>query len=154
MIENPYIFVYGSLREGGSNYNKINKNPNVIKIGHGITEDKYSFIGAMSGAYPYASHYSFVGVNKVNIIGELYQVITPSYLQDLDALEYNYTREIVSVIVDGTKYNTNMYVLIDTDLIGGVKENLYPNGKKRFYNIETGDWCKQKITTTITNVVF
>jgi len=46
----------------------------------------------------------------------------------------------VSVIVDGGKYNTNMYVLIDADLIDGVKENLYPNGKKRFYNIGTGDW--------------
>jgi gamma-glutamylcyclotransferase (GGCT)/AIG2-like uncharacterized protein YtfP len=154
MNETQYIFVYGSLREGCTNYNKIHKNPNVIKIGHGITECKYSFIGTMSGAYPYASHYSFVGVDKVNIIGELYEVITPSYLQDLDKLEYNYTREIVSVIVDGTKYNTNMYVLLDAELIGGVKESLYPNGKKRFYNIETGDWCKQKITTTITNVVF
>ena len=140
MNETQYIFVYGSLREGGTNYNKINKNPNVIKIGHGITEDKYSFIGAMSGAYPYASHYSFAGVDKVNIIGELYEVITPSYLQDLDRFEYNYIREIVSVIVDGTKYNTNMYLLTDADLIAGVKENLYPNGKKRFYNIETGDW--------------
>jgi gamma-glutamylcyclotransferase (GGCT)/AIG2-like uncharacterized protein YtfP len=140
MNENQYIFVYGSLREGGANYNKIHKNPNVIKIGHGITEDKYSFIGATSGAYPYASHYSFVDVDKVNIIGELYEVITPSYLHDLDRFEYNYTREIVSVIVNGTKYNTNMYLLIDADLIVGVKENLYPNGKKRFYNIETGDW--------------
>ena len=144
MNEKQYIFVYGSLREGGSNYNKINKNPNLIKIGYGITEDKYSFVGAISGVYPYASHYSFDGVNKVNIIGELYEVTTPSYFQELDKLEYNYTREIISVIVDGKKYNTNMYVLIDKELIVGVKENLYPNGKKRFYNITTGDWFQSK----------
>ena len=66
-------------------------------------EDKYSFIGAMSGVYPYATHYLFDDVDKVNIIGEIYEVITHSYLQYLDKFEYNYNREIVSVIVDGKK---------------------------------------------------
>jgi gamma-glutamylcyclotransferase (GGCT)/AIG2-like uncharacterized protein YtfP len=141
-----YIFFYGSLREGGTNYSKINKEPNLIKIGNGITENKYSFIGAMSGAYPYASNYLFDDVDKVNIIGEMYEVITQSYLQILDKLEYNYNREIVSVIVDGEKYNSNMYLLQDKELIVGVKENLYPNGKKRFYTITTGDWFQGKPT--------
>jgi len=84
MNENQYIFVYGSLREGGKNYNKISNEPNLRKIGCGITEYKYSFIGTMSDAYPYASRYLFDGVDKVNIIGELYEVLTPSYLEHYD----------------------------------------------------------------------
>jgi gamma-glutamylcyclotransferase (GGCT)/AIG2-like uncharacterized protein YtfP len=146
MNNKQYIFFYGSLRDGGTNYNKIHKDPNLIKIGYGITEDTYSFIGAMSGVYPYASHYLFDNVDKVNIIGEMYEVITPAYLHDLDKLEYNYNREIVSVIVDGEKYNSNMYILQDKELLIGVNENLYPNGKKRFYNITTGDWFQGKPT--------
>jgi len=146
MNNKQYIFFYGSLREGGTNYSKINKEPNLIKIGNGITEIKYSFIGTMSGVYPYASHYLFDDVDKVNIIGEMYEVIAQSYLQNLDKFEYNYNREIVSVIVDGEKYNSNMYLLQDKELIVGVKENLYPNGKNRFYNITTGDWFQGKPT--------
>lgn len=146
MTNKQYVFFYGSLREGGINYNIINIDPNLVKIGNGITENKYSFIGTMSGVYPYASHYLFDEVDKVNIIGEIYEVITQSYFHNLDTLEYNYTREIVSVIVDGKTYNTNMYVLEDKELIIGVKQNLYPNGKKRFYNITTGDWFQEKPT--------
>ncbi len=139
---NEYIFVYGSLREGGLNYNKLNKS-NVIYIGLGITEDTYSFIGAMSCVYPYASRHLFPNVDKVNIIGELYEVITPSYLQELDIFEYTYIREIISVIVDGNKYNAKMYMLQDKEIIDGITENLYPIGKKRFYNITTGDWFQK-----------
>ena len=146
MNNTQYIFFYGSLREGGTNYNKIHKNPDMIRIGYGITEDKYSFIGAMSGAYPYASHYVFDDVDKVNIIGEIYEIKTQSCLQYLDKLEYNYNREIVSVIVDEKQYNAYMYILQDKELIVGVKENIYPNGKKRFYNITTGDWFQGKPT--------
>ena len=49
-----YIFVYGTIRKGGKNYSIIENEPNVRKIGFGITENKYTFIGAISGAYPYA----------------------------------------------------------------------------------------------------
>jgi len=37
-----------------------------------------------------------------------------------------------------------MYILNDNELIDGVKQNLYPNGKKRFYNIKSGDWFEKK----------
>lgn len=143
-IGKQYIFVYGSLREGGTNYNKIKDEPKLKKIGLGITQDKYSFIGAMSGAYPYASKYTFDGIDKLHIIGELYEVLTINYFDELDKLEYNYDRQIISVIVNGKIYNTYMYILNDKELIDGVKQNLYPNGKKRFYNITSGDWFQSK----------
>jgi gamma-glutamylcyclotransferase (GGCT)/AIG2-like uncharacterized protein YtfP len=139
-----YVFFYGSLREGGTNHSKLQNEPNIRKIGNGVTEDKYSFLGAMSGAYPYASHYVFEDVAKVNILGEVYEIRAQSLLQYFDAFEYNYVREIVSVIVDGKKYHANMYVVQDKELLDGVKQNLYPNGNKRFYNISTGDWFQKK----------
>jgi len=147
MNETQYICVYGSLREGGTNYNKICNEPSLRKIGYCITEDKYSFIGTMSGAYPYATNYQFEDVDKVNIMGELYEVINPDYLQELDKLEYNYIREIITVIAYGKKYNANMYFVVDKDIIDGVIQNLYPNGRKRFYNIKTGDWSIDRQTS-------
>jgi gamma-glutamylcyclotransferase (GGCT)/AIG2-like uncharacterized protein YtfP len=132
-----YVFVYGSLRQGGTNHDKINK---FTKIGNGITVNKYSFIGMTSGAYPYASHHSFDGVDKVHIVGELYHVLYSSFFDELDKLEFNYLREITVVIVDGNKYYANIYFLVDEKIINGVSENLFPNGKRRFYNISSGDW--------------
>lgn len=136
---NRYIFVYGSLRDGGTNQIKTKS---LRKIGVGITADKYSFISAISRAYPYASHFSFDGIDKVNVTGELYEVSEPSYFLELDKLEYNYIREIVTVIVNCVRYETNMYLIADSDLIYGIQQNLYPNGRKRFCAIESGDWFK------------
>ncbi len=141
-FNNTYIFVYGTLREGGKNYNQIE--PNLKKIGIGITKDQYSFIGTMSGAFPYATKTSFEGIDKVNIIGELYEVLETNFLQKLDNFEYNYIREIVPVIVGGKTYQTNMYLLVNNDLIEGITTNIYPNGRKRFYTIQSGDWFEEK----------
>ena len=135
-----YVFVYGSLREGGTNYNKIANDTRLKKIGFGTTKEKYSFIGAVSGAYPYASKSIFENVNKVHIVGELYEVLLPGVFSELDALEYNYTREKIEVLVNGEVYETYIYLLKDPELVDGVSKNLYPNGRKRFYNIKSGDW--------------
>ena len=139
-----YIFVYGTLREGGKNYNIIYNETKLKKIGLGITKDTYSFIGTMSGAFPYATQTLFDGIEKVNIIGELYEILETNYLQNLDKLEYNYSREMVSVIVSGKTYQTNMYVLVNNELIDGITSNVYPNGRKRFYAIKSGDWFEEK----------
>ena len=134
--EKQYVFVYGTLREGGTNHNRLKVEPDLNKIGLGVTEDKYSFIGAISGSFPYASRHTFDNVKKVNIIGELYD--------ELDKFEYNYSREMVSVVVNNKIYNSNMYMLTNPELIDGVNKNIYPNGRNRFYAIESGDWFENK----------
>lgn len=142
--EKQYVFVYGTLREGGTNHNRLKVEPNLTKIGLGVTKDKYSFIGAISGSFPYASRHTFDNVKKVNIIGELYEVLSQSYLDELDKFEYNYSRETVSVVVNNKIYNANMYMLTNSELIDGVNKNIYPNGRNRFYAIESGDWFENK----------
>jgi gamma-glutamylcyclotransferase (GGCT)/AIG2-like uncharacterized protein YtfP len=138
---NQYVFVYGTLREGGKNHNKIH---DCKKIGIGSTKDLYSFIGTMSGSFPYATKTSFDGIDKVNITGELYEVLETNCLHNLDNFEYNYSKEIVPVIVGGKTYQTNMYFLVNSDLIEGIAPNIYPNGRKRFYAIKSGDWFEEK----------
>lgn len=140
-----YIFVYGTIRKGGKNYSIIENEPNVRKIGFGITANKYTFIGAISGAYPYATEHSFDGIDKVNIIGELYEVLSQTFLEKLDKLEYNYIRKFVIVKSNDIYYKTNMYLLQDEELLDGIKKNLYPVGKKRFYSITSGDWLEKPI---------
>lgn len=142
--QHAYIFVYGTLREGGKNYNKISNEPTLKRIGKGITIDKYSFIGAVSGAFPYASNAVFDGIDKTNVIGELYKVLDNNYFSELDKLEYNYNRQIVPVIVEGKRYETNIYLLTSSELIEGIAPNIYPHGRKRFYAIKNGDWLDEK----------
>jgi len=137
-----YIFFYGTLCKNGVNHSRIANCADIRYIGRYTTENKYSFLGLSSGAFPYASEYSFGNYGKVNIDGELYEITQNKdlFLHNIDQLEYNYTRHIASINMNGIIVDSYIYLLTDPELIRDIEPNIRPNGKGRFVYIDDGVW--------------
>jgi len=144
--KNKYIFFYGTLRKNGTNYGRIDNNPDIKYIGKFKTENKYSFIGLKSGSFPYASEDSFSDVEKVNVVGELYEIMRNKreFIQNIDKLEYNYSRQFANIIMNGKKVKSYIYLLTNPELIKEIEPNISPNGRQRFVYIDSGDWINWK----------
>jgi gamma-glutamylcyclotransferase (GGCT)/AIG2-like uncharacterized protein YtfP len=140
------IFFYGTLRKSGTNYGRLANNPDINYVGKFKTENKYSFIGLKSGSFPYASEESFSDVEKVNVVGELYEIMRNKreFIQNIDKLEYNYSRQFVNIIMNGKKVKSYIYLLTNPELIKEIEPNISPNGRQRFVYIDSGDWINWK----------
>lgn len=143
---NRYIFFYGTLRKAGTNYERVASVPDIEYIGQFKTEDKYSFIGLKSGSFPYVTEHSFDNFDKVNVVGDLYEIKQnkEAFLQNIDQLEYKYSRKFVTINMNGKKITSYIYLLTNTDMIRDVEPNITPYGKQRFVYIESGDWIQWK----------
>lgn len=135
-----YIFFYGTLCKNGINHGRIANCEDITYIGRCKTQNKYSFIGLSSGAFPYASEYSFGNYEKVNIDGELYEITQNKdlFLLGIDLLEYNYIRDVATINMNGIIVTSYIYLLTDPDLIRDIEPNIRPNGKGRFVYIADG----------------
>lgn len=137
-----YIFFYGTLRKSGSNYSVIESSTEIEYLGQYKTEHTYSFIGLISGSFPYATEYEFPNYQKIQIVGDLYKICEDgnTFLTQIDKLEYNYTRQSIPILVNGKKIKAYIYVLTNLDFLHEIENHIIPHGRRRFVYIDSGDW--------------
>ena len=99
------VFVYGSLRAGGSNARFL---ANAEFVDYGSTVDLFSlYVDRLSGL-PYVVERPLTA-----IVGELYRVSSGLLLGSLDDLEEHpdgYRRNLVPVVANGVEYDAWMYI--------------------------------------------
>ncbi len=141
-----YIFFYGTLRKSGTNYSTIESSTEIEYLGQYKTEHTYSFIGLTSGSFPYATEYTFPNSQKIQIVGDLYKIHenVDAFLTQIDKLEYNYTRQSTSILVDGKKIKAYIYVLTNLDFLHEIETHILSHERKRFVYIDSGDWIHWK----------
>lgn len=102
------VFVYGTLKKGGTNHPLLGDS---CFVGKGVTFNGFR-MATYNGIYPYVVHCESGGA----IEGEVYSV-NDSTLEVLDYLEgngYHYQREIITVLVEREKFEECwMYILMD-----------------------------------------
>jgi gamma-glutamylcyclotransferase (GGCT)/AIG2-like uncharacterized protein YtfP len=104
----PLVFVYGTLKRGYGNHHLLMEE---IFLGEGETEDDYHLQG---DSIPYAVPSAYVpkGTIKAPIKGEIYHVVNPKTMRQLDILEGNghfYFRNLRKVTLED-KEILNAYI--------------------------------------------
>lgn len=102
-MEQNFLFVYGTLKEGYSNNHILDDSK---KIGEAITKNKYAMYS--NGYFPYLVD----NEENINIKGELYE-INERTLQRCDRLEGYprfYDRKLIDVLVKNKTYKAWCYI--------------------------------------------
>lgn len=81
-MQNEYLFIYGSLKKGFSNHNRLNKGE-LEFVGNGITQDKYGMFKEGFENYPFVT----TNVNLNRIEGEVYLIKNKEIIEKLDEFE-------------------------------------------------------------------
>ena len=99
------VFVYGTLRQGGSNARFL---ANADFVDYGSTVDSYSLYVDRDSGLPYVVE---GGLSRV--VGEVYRVSSDLLSGPLDALEEHpdvYCRKLVQVVASGVEYAAWIYI--------------------------------------------
>jgi gamma-glutamylcyclotransferase (GGCT)/AIG2-like uncharacterized protein YtfP len=103
---NPiYLFSYGSMKKGFLNDYRLK---NEKYIGKAYTKEKYNMYPAPSFQYPYGIE----DEKKWQLNGELYELITPNIINEIDKFEgvpEHYYKKEIDVICDNKEYKAYIY---------------------------------------------
>ena len=135
------LFVYGTLRQGGTNHHLIFGSP---FLGVATTADSYVMVTQKSRSFPYIFKHS--DHHTVPVQGEMYE-INQETLRRLDILEGHpdhYRRQQILVTSKkGDAYACAAYILEDPDMIQEITAEL----GTRFVFVRDGDWTECKHVT-------
>lgn len=118
-VKKNLVAVYGTLRKGFGNYSTYLDNDGVKYLGEDLTKKEYTMYSINSG-FPGVVH-----KGKTAITIEVFEILEPSIISSLDALE-GYPRMYVKEKIN-TKYGKA------TIYIWNYETNIYPT-------IVSGDW--------------
>jgi gamma-glutamylaminecyclotransferase len=123
------VFVYGTLKRGGSNFNSRLSGKDTVFISQGITRKKFNM---RAQGYPFVDS-RFTNQYDANIKGELFEVTFDTLRGPLDGLEghpnfFKRKRTLIS-LEDGTQQYAWMYFLNH----GGETGHAVPSGDYSVY---------------------
>ena len=136
------LFVYGTLRQGGTNHHLVSGSP---YLGPATTTESYVIATQTSRSFPYI--FKHPELYAIPVQGEMYE-INQETVRRLDMLEGHpdhYRRQQILVTTPkGDAYACAAYILEDAEMIRDIAEGL----GESFVYVQNGDWNQAKVSPT------